>query len=84
MCGRNFEWEKLKLFFFIFLKMFYVFCFVINNELFVCLLCIVGDEWLLDIIDNGFFLLFYYINVLRYVCEKYDVVLIFFWNMFIF
>lgn len=58
--------------------MFYVFCFVINNELFVCLLCIVGDEWMLDIIDNGFFLLFYYINVLRYVCEKYDVVLIFF------
>lgn len=56
--------------------MFYVFCFVINNELFVCLLCIVGDEWLLDIIDNGFFLLFYYINVLRYVYEKYDVVLI--------
>lgn len=50
----------------------------INNELFARPPRTAGDEWLLDITDNGFPLLLYYINVLRYAHGKYDVVPTFF------
>lgn len=54
--------------------MLHVLRLAINNELFARPPRTAGDEWLLDITDNGFPLLLYYINVLRYAREKYDVV----------
>lgn len=59
--------------------MLHVLRLAINNELFARPPRTAGDdEWLLDITDNGFPLLLYYINVLRYAREKYDVVPTFF------
>lgn len=58
--------------------MLHVLRLAINNELFARPPRTAGDEWLLDITDNGFPLLLYYFNVLRYAHEKYDVVPTFF------